>query len=149
KCARALRVTHLGTPAHGLRQYRRGDPIGCALEKAPDERAANAETHHEELVDAQMIHHAELVVGIRLPRPIDFNGSGGLAGGGVAQVRRDAAIFLLELLDGIEGGVAGKEANGRVQASAWKQKQREAGTGLLIVDAHLASVIELASRSWA
>jgi hypothetical protein len=49
-----------------------------------------------------MIHQAEVVVGERLPRPIDFYRTGGLAAGSVAQVRRDAAILPLELLDRVE-----------------------------------------------
>jgi hypothetical protein len=46
-----------------------------------------------------VIHQAELVIGIGFPRPVDLDGAGGLAAGGVAQVRRDAAVFSLELLD--------------------------------------------------
>ena len=60
-----------------------------------------------------MIHQAELVVGIGLPRPIDLDRAGGLAGGGVAQVRRDAAILSLELLDRVKGRVAREERDGR------------------------------------
>src|SRR5207249_10726725 len=121
KCACILRVTHLRTPAYGLRQHGCGNASGCALQKTPDEGAANAETHHRELVDPQMIHQAELVVGIGLPRPLDLDRAGGLAARGVAQVRRDAAIFSLELLYPIKGRVAGKEGNSRVQPSARKQ----------------------------
>jgi hypothetical protein len=51
----------------------------------------------------EMIHQAELVVGVGLPGPIDFDRAGRLAGDGVAQVRRDAAILPLELLDRVEG----------------------------------------------
>jgi hypothetical protein len=52
----------------------------CALQKAPDERAANAETHHKELVDLQLIYQTKLVVGIGFPRPIDLDLPVGLAG---------------------------------------------------------------------
>src|SRR5207244_7098452 len=71
------------------------------------------------------------------------------AAGGVAQVRRDAAILSLELLNGVEGRVAGEEGYGRVQSPAGKQHQREAGPGLLIVDANGAFFVELASSSFA
>src|SRR6202023_3030318 len=101
KCAWVLRVAHLRTPAHGLRQHRCGNTIGCALQETPDEGAANAETHHHELVDTQMIHQAELVVGVGFPRPVDLYRAGGLAAGGVAQVCRDRAILSLELLNRI------------------------------------------------
>jgi len=46
-------VAHLRTPSHGLRQNSRGNPIGRAFQQIPDERAANAETHHGELIDAR------------------------------------------------------------------------------------------------
>jgi hypothetical protein len=44
-----------------------------------------------------MIHHAEMVIGIGIPRPVDLERAGGLATVGVAQVRRDAAVLSLEL----------------------------------------------------
>src|SRR5262249_30259190 len=131
-----------------LRQHRCGNSSRCALQKTPDERAADAEAHYRELVDPQMIHQAELVVGIGFPWALDLDRAGGLAARSVAQVRRDAAILSLELLDRIKGRVAGKEGNGRVQPSARKQQQWEAGTGLFIVDPHRASFIELASPSF-
>ena len=51
----------------------------------------------------QVIHQSEMVVGIGIPRPLDLERAGGLAAVGVAQVRRDAAILALELLDRVEG----------------------------------------------
>ena len=50
---------------------------------------------------------SQLAIGF--PRPIDLDRTGGLAAGGVAQVRRDATIFSLELLDRIKGRVAAEE----------------------------------------
>src|SRR5215813_8747411 len=141
KCAWVLRVAHLRTPAHGLRQHGCGNATRCALQKTPDEGAANAEAHYRELVDPKMIHQPELIVGIGFPWPVDFHRTSRLAAGGVAQVRRDAAIFSLELLDGVERRVAGEEANGRVQSTAREQQQREAGTSLLIVNANWAFFI--------
>src|SRR5580693_5813720 len=96
-----------------------------------------------------MTHQAELVVGVGIPRPVDLDRAGGLAAGGVAQVRRDAAILPLELLNGVEGRVAGEKGYSRVQSSAGKQQQRETGPGLLIVDANGAFFVELASSSFA
>ena len=43
-----------------------------------------------------------MVVGIGIPRPVDLERAGGLAAIGVAQVRRDAAVLSLELLDRVE-----------------------------------------------
>ena len=53
-----------------------------------------------------MIHQAEMVVGVGIPRPVDLERAGGLAAIGVAQVRRDAAVLALELLDRVEGRAA-------------------------------------------
>src|SRR4029450_8529923 len=55
------------------------NPTGCAgtaaatpsrrpLNQVPDELAADAEAKHHELVDAEMIHQADMVVGVRIPR---------------------------------------------------------------------------------
>ena len=70
-----------------------------------------------------MIHETELVVGIGVPRPIDFDRTGGLATGRVAKVRRDAAILSLELVDRIAwlGIVAGDAGNPRVQPAGRQQ----------------------------
>ena len=83
-----------------------------------------------------MIHQAELVVRVGIPRPLDLERAGGLAPIGVAQVRRDAAILTLELLDRVERRTAGEEGNRRVQPAARDEQQREAGAGLLEVDAN-------------
>src|SRR6202040_4157796 len=96
-----------------------------------------------------MIHQTELVIGVGFPRPVDLDRTGGLAAGGVAQVRCNAAILSLELLNGVEGRVAGEEGNGGVQSPAGKQHQRETGPGLLIVDTNGTSLIELASSFFA
>src|ERR1035437_7633479 len=56
--------------------------------------------------------------------------AGGLAAIGVAQVRRDAAVLSLELLDRVKGRALGEEGDGRVQSPAGDEQQREAGTGL-------------------
>src|SRR5580692_11287619 len=94
-----------------------------------------------------MIHQTELVVGVGIPRPVDLDRAGGLAAGGVAQVRCDAAILSLELLSGVEGRVAGEEGYGGVQSPAGKQHQRETGPGILIVDTNGAFFVELAGSS--
>ena len=112
--------------------------------RTPDEWTADAEAHHCELINAQMIHQPELIVGMRFPRPADLDGTSRLPVWGVSEVCCDAAVFPFELLDRVEGRIAGEEADGRVQSAARKQQQREAGTGLLVVDANRASFVELA-----
>src|SRR5271170_6457352 len=94
-----------------------------------------------------MIHQTELVVGVGFPRPVDLDRASGLAAGGVAQVRCDAAILSFELLNRVEGRIAAEEGYGRVQSAAGKKHQRETGPGLLIVDANGAFFVELASSS--
>ena len=89
-------VAHLRARAARLRQHGGDDAIGRALQQIPDEGPADAEAEHHELVDAEMIHQAEMVVGVGIPRPIDLERAGGLAGIGVAQVGGDAAVLALE-----------------------------------------------------
>lgn len=36
--------------------------------------------HHHELVDAEVIHQAEMVIRVGIPRPVDLKRAGGLAG---------------------------------------------------------------------
>ena len=57
-------VGHLGSEAHRLRDDRRGDTVGRALEEVPDERPADAEAHHGELLHAEMVEQRELIVGV-------------------------------------------------------------------------------------
>src|SRR5262245_13574879 len=78
------------------------DTIRCPLQKVPNQGASNAEAHHHELVDSQMIHHTDMIIGIGIPRPIDLERAGGLAVIGVTHVREDAAVLSLELLDRIK-----------------------------------------------
>src|SRR6516225_6435610 len=76
-----------------------------------------------------------MIVSIGIPRPVDLERAGGLATIGIAQVREDATVLSLELLDGIER--AGDQAgHPRVQSPAGDQQQRKPGTGLLIPDAN-------------
>src|SRR5215468_11198672 len=89
-----------------------------------------------------MLHQAELVVSIGFPRPIELDGTRGLTAEGIAQVRGDAAVFRLQLLDRIKG-VCQRSDRG-VQSSARDQEEREAGTGFLIVDTNGTSFIKLA-----
>jgi hypothetical protein len=43
------------------------------------------------------------VVGVCVPGPVDLERAGGLAAVGVAQVCRDTAVLVLELLDCVDG----------------------------------------------
>src|SRR5262249_56199679 len=65
----------------------------------------------------------------------------GLAALGVAQIGRDHAELVLELVHRVEG--VGRETRDRgVQSTTGDDQQREAGTDLLIVDADVALVVE-------
>jgi hypothetical protein len=59
-----------------LRWHRRDDAVAGPLEQVPDERTADAETEHHELADAEMIHQADVVVGVGVPRSVDFEQPG-------------------------------------------------------------------------
>jgi hypothetical protein len=107
-----------------------------------DEGATDAKTHHQELRDAQVIHQAEVVVGVRVPGPVDLEWTGRLAAVGVAQVRRDAAVLVLELIDRVERRIPGEEADGRVQTPTGDEEQWEARARLLVVDADVALFVK-------
>src|SRR6266704_2466304 len=83
-----------------------------------------------------------MIFGICIPRPVDLERAGGLAAIGVAQVREDAAVLSLELLDRIKGPATEQAGDRRVQSPAGDEQQREAGTDLLIVDANGAFFVE-------
>src|SRR6478736_8095624 len=83
-----------------------------------------------------------MVVGVCIPRPVDLERAGGVAATRVAQVRRDAAVLPLELLDRVKRRTAGEAGDRRVQSSAGNEQKREAGTGLLEVDANSAFFVK-------
>ena len=56
-------IGHLRPEPDGLCLHGGDNTIGCPLDEVPDEGATNAETQHHELVDAQVIHQTELVIG--------------------------------------------------------------------------------------
>src|SRR5437867_5009661 len=89
-----------------------------------------------------------MVIGIGIPGPIDLERAGGLAAIGVAHVREDAAVFSLELLDCIKRSAAFQAGDRRVQSPAGDEQQREAGTGLFILDANGAFFIERHGSSY-
>src|SRR5215467_7750455 len=83
-----------------------------------------------------------MVVRMGIPGPIDLERPGGLATIGVAQVRENAAVLALELLDRIER--AGEQPrHPGVQRSTGDEQHREAGAGLIIADTDGTSFVEL------
>ena len=85
-----------------LAQYRCYDALRRALHQLHRERAADAVAEEKELADAEMIHHAELVVGERAPGIVDRDRAGELAARGVALVHGDDAEIVLELLQDVD-----------------------------------------------
>jgi hypothetical protein len=77
-------VGHLRAEATGLRQHGGHDPVGGPPQQVPDEGAADAEAKHHELRDAQVIHQAEVVVGVGVPGTVDLERASGVATVGVA-----------------------------------------------------------------
>ncbi len=76
--------------------------------------------HHHETLDAEMIHQAKLILGVRVPGSIDLHRAGRLAAIGIAQIRRDAAIFSAKLLHRVERRAVAEKVQCRVQSSARK-----------------------------
>src|SRR5215470_9824676 len=99
--ARHTAVVHdigrLWPEPYRLRRYGRDDTIGSPLQKVPDEWTTDAESENHELVDSEVIHQSEMVIGKGIPRPIDLERAGGLTAISVAQVREDATVLALEL----------------------------------------------------
>src|SRR5207248_1919190 len=116
--------------------------ITGALNQVPDKGLADAVAQHHEPLDAEMVHQADMVIGEGIPRPVDLQRTGGLAGVGVAQVGADAAQAVLEFLHGIEGMGGVEAGDRRVQATARDDQQGEACAHLLVVDADFASFID-------
>src|SRR3989449_4380882 len=111
------------------------------LHQLPGKAAADAVAHVEELVDPEVIHQSELVVGECLPGVVDRHGAGGLAAIGVALVHRDAAEVVRERLHRVDHR-GWPVADAGVQAPTGGDQQREAGARLLIADADVALVVE-------
>src|SRR5262245_16747619 len=72
------------------------DALGRPLHQRPGKATADAIAHVEELLDAEMIHQPELVVGEGPPGVINRDWTTGLAAVGVALVHRNAAEVILE-----------------------------------------------------
>src|SRR5215813_10005013 len=125
-----------------LAQHRGHHTIRCALEQLENERAADAVAQHEELTDAQVVHEAELIVRVGIPRLLELQRAGGLSAIGVAQVHADAAKVVFEFLHGVEGGPRRPPGDRGVETAAWDQEQRKPGAGLFIVNAHVTTLIE-------
>ena len=87
---------------NGLHQHGGGDARGRALHQLERETTADAEAHEEELADAEVIHHAELVIGEGAPGIVDRDRAGRFAADRVALVHRDDAEFVLEQVEGVE-----------------------------------------------
>ena len=66
----------LSIETDGLRDHGRGNALRRPLQEVPDERTANTETHDHKLVDAQMIHDAQMIIGVCIPWPVDLQRTG-------------------------------------------------------------------------
>src|SRR5204862_2621928 len=96
---------------------------------------------HHELLDAEMVHQADMVVGEGIPRPVDLEWPRRLPGIGIAQVGSDAAEGIAEFLQCAERMRGVESGDRRVEAAAWDHHQRETGSPLFIVDADRTSFI--------
>jgi len=92
----------LNAAAPALAQDSGDHALRRALHQLHPERAADAVAKEKELADAEMVHHAELVVGEGVPRIVDRNWASRLAVGGVALVHGDHAEVVPELLHDVD-----------------------------------------------
>jgi len=76
--------------------------VGCPLYQLEGKRAPDAVAHEEELLDAEVIHQPELVVGEGAPGVVDRNRAARFAAVGVALVHRDAAEIVFKLLHRVD-----------------------------------------------
>src|SRR5262249_25892127 len=94
-----------------------------------------------EPVDAKLIQHAQVIVGIGIPGAVDLERAGGVAAAGIAQVGRDAAVLTLEFRDRIEWS-ASEGGERRIQSAARNDQQRKAGPVLLKADTNRAFFVK-------
>src|SRR5215510_12217256 len=89
-----------------------------------------------------MIHQTDMIIGIGIPGSVDLERAGGLTAIGVAQIREDTAVLSLEFPYRVKGPAAVQAGDRRVQSPARDEQEREARTGLLILNANGAFFIE-------
>src|SRR5581483_5985493 len=53
--------------ADRLHRHGRGDPVGRLLDQLEDERAADAAADHLHPVDAEVVEHGQLILGVHAP----------------------------------------------------------------------------------
>src|SRR6516162_3430666 len=82
-----------------------------------------------------------MVVREGVPRPVDLEWAGRLAGIGVAQISGDDAVLVLEFVERVER-VGLESGNCRVEPAAGDHQQREAGANLRVANANLALLEE-------
>ncbi len=117
------------------------DALGRPLQHFPDEGTADAKTEDQKLADPQMIHQSELVVGIRIPWPVDLHWTVGTSTVGVPQIHRDASVLVAEDSHRVEGRFFRKIADCRIQSAAGNNQQRKAGASLVVVNLKGASFV--------
>src|SRR5215813_13759684 len=131
----------LRTVADRLTYDRRDNAVRGPLHQLECEGAADAVAEEGELTNTEVVHEPELVLGESIPWAVDRNRASGFAVGGIALVHGNNAEVSLELLHRVDDGV-GPVDEPRVQSAARNGKEREAGTDLLVTDAHAVLLVE-------
>src|SRR5262249_24026153 len=90
----------------------------------------------------EVVHQPELIVCVGVPGPLDLQRAGGLPVVTVAQIHRDAAELVLELLHRVEGRSARPPRDRGVETVARDQQQREPGADFFVMDADVARFVE-------
>ena len=117
------------------------DALRGPLQQLPGKAAADAVAHVEELVDTEVIHQPELVVGEGAPGVIDWDRAAGLAAIGVTLVHRDAVEVVLEFFHGVDH-CGWPVAHAGVQPPTGRDQQWEARADFCVVDADIAFFIK-------
>ncbi len=124
-----------------LAEHRGHDAFRSSFHELEGKRATDAIAHEAELIDPEVVHQPQLVVGEGPPRVINRNRSARLAAIGVALVHRNAAEIVLEFLHGVEDLVR-PIADERIQPATRGDQEGKTRADLFVTDADVALFIK-------
>ena len=122
---------------HRLAEHCGQDALGRPLDELQCEGPADAVADEQELLDSEMVHQCQLVVGERPPRVVDLHWAGGFSAYGVALIHGNDTEVVLEYLHRIEH-LARPVFDLGVQASARSRQKRDTGADFLVSDCDIA-----------
>jgi hypothetical protein len=123
-----------------LHQHARHYAVWRPLHQFQGKASADTVAHEKELLDSEMVHQSQLVVGECVPWVSGGDWAGKLAAVRVALIHCDATELVLEYLHRVENRI-GPVAYARVQAAAGDEEKRKAAPGFLITDPDISLLI--------